>query len=309
MRRLIVALLCAGAALQAGARRIEVVTFPSVDHDASGAGVALQGRLLLPRRAPPAGGFPAIIALHGCGGMYSRRDGHEAELAERMALRADPLLRDGYAVLFADSFRSRGVREVCTIPHGEHTVTAAKRRLDALGALAYLASRPEVARDRIAIIGWSHGGSAVLQAVNARDRAVAAFFDRPGAPPFFRAAVAFYPGCATPLKAGDRYRPGAPTRIHIGSLDDWTPAGTCTALGAALATRDEDLLVTTYPDSYHAFDSPVGKVVHRTDVPNGVHRGQGVHVGPNPAARKAANASVRAFLRGRLHRQPVEPAQ
>jgi hypothetical protein len=37
-------------------------------------------------------------------------------------------------------------------------------------------------------------------------------------------------------------------------------------------------------------------------VPNGVHPGQGVHVGPNPDAREAANASVREFLRARLAR-------
>ena len=65
-----------------------------------------------------------------------------------------------------------------------------------------------------------------------------------------------------------------------------------------LATRI--WLVTTYPDSYHAFDSPTGTVVFRTDVPNGVNPGRGVHVGPNPVARDAANASVRAFLRQRL---------
>jgi hypothetical protein len=34
--------------------------------------------------------------------------------------------------------------------------------------------------------------------------------------------------------------------------------------------------------------------------------GKGVHVGPNPAARKAANASVRAFLRERLRSDDVE---
>jgi dienelactone hydrolase len=217
-----------------------------------------------------------------------------------MALRAEPLLHDGYAVLFVDSFRSRGVREICTVRRGDPTVSAGRRRLDVLGALAYLAGRSDIARDRIALVGWSHGGSAALQAVNTRDPAVAAFFQGRDAPPFFRAAVAFYPGCAAPLKAGDRYRPGAPTRIHIGLLDDWTPAATCANLGTAMAARDEDLLVTTYPDSYHAFDSPTGTVVFRTDVPNGVNPGRGVHVGPNPVARDAANASVRAFLRQRL---------
>jgi dienelactone hydrolase len=104
----------------------------------------------------------------------------------------------------------------------------------------------------------------------------------------------------TPLKAGDGYRPGTPTRIHIGQDDDWTPAATCTELGNAMAARGEDMLVTTYADSFHAFDSPTGTLQLRTDVPNGVNPGRGVHVGPNPAAREAANASVRAFLRQRL---------
>ena len=300
MRRLIVALLCAGLAMQASARRMEAVAFPSLDYGAGGAHVALRGVLLFPRGEAPAGGYPAIVALHGCGGMYSTRAGHEDQIAHRMALRAEPLLQDGYAVLFVDSFRSRGVREICTIRKGERTVTAARRRLDALGALAYLAARPDIARERIALVGWSHGGSTALQAANAGDRSVAAFCARSDAPPFFRAVVAFYPGCAAPLAHAASYRPGAPTRIHVGDLDDWTSAATCIELGKSMASRSEDLLVTTYRDSHHGFDSPTGAVVHRTDVPNGVHPGQGVHVGPNPAAREAANASVRAFLHERL---------
>jgi dienelactone hydrolase len=295
-----VALVLGGIALHAHARRIENVAFPSLDRDARGASVALRGVLLMPRGAKPKGGYPAIVALHGCGGMYSTRAGHERELSERMALRADPLLRDGYAVLFVDSFASRGVREICTVRSGERTITVARRRLDALGALAYLASRKEIARGRIALVGWSNGGSAALQAADVGDPAIAAFCDGPDAPPFFRAVVAFYPGCSTPLKAAGRYRLGAPTRIHIGALDDWTPASTCVALGEAMADRNEDLLVTTYAGSYHAFDSPTGRLTHRRDVPNGVHPGEGVHVGPNPAARAAAGASMRAFLRERL---------
>jgi dienelactone hydrolase len=67
--------------------------------------------------------------------------------------------------------------------------------------------------------------------------------------------------------------------------------------------------VTTYADSYHAFDSPTGTLTYRIDVPNGVNPGHGVHVGPNPVARDAANASVRAFLRQRLtpDAKPSEP--
>jgi dienelactone hydrolase len=255
--------------------------------------------LLLPRTPAPPGGYPAVIALHGCGGLHSTRKGHEEELAVRLAMRADLFLADGFAVLFPDSFGPRDVREVCTIRVGERTITSMRRRLDALGALAYLAQRRDIARSRIAVVGWSHGGSTALYAINARDPEVAAFASVAGAPAF-RAAVAFYPGCNGALKAGDRYQPTVPTRIHVGELDDWTPAAPCVELGRAIAARGGDFDVTTYPGSYHAFDAPTGKVMHRSDVPNGVHPGQGVTVGPNPGARAMANVRVRAFLRDRL---------
>jgi len=193
------------------------------------------------------------------------------------------------------------VREVCTIRVGDRTITAKRRRLDALGALDYLAHRADVAADRIAVVGWSHGGSAVLHAINLDDVDVAAYRATSGAT-FFRAAVAFYPGCRLPLEAGEHWRPGAPTRVHVGALDDWTPPQPCIALGQAQAARGEDFDVVVYPGSYHAFDAPTGRVTHRFDVPNGVHPGRGVTVGPNPGARASANLRVRAFLRDRLAR-------
>ncbi|HTI47017.1 MAG TPA: dienelactone hydrolase family protein [Casimicrobiaceae bacterium] len=285
--------------MSATAPVVQQVTFPSLDRDAAGRNIALRAFLILPPSARPAGGYPAVIAMHGCGGVYSLRKGHEDELAERMRIRARLYLDEGFAVLFPDSFRPRSTREVCTVRVGEPTVTSARRRLDALGALEYLAHRGDIAVNRIALVGWSHGGSATLYAINVKDPEVAAFRSLPGAP-FFRAAVAFYPGCRAPLKARDRWDPGVPTRIHIGELDDWTPAQPCTDLGKAMAARGADFDVTVYPGSHHAFDAPTGKVVHRDDVPNGVHPGQGVTVGPNPGSRRAANIRVRAFLRDRL---------
>ena len=74
-----------------------------------------------------------------------------------------------------------------------------------------------------------------------------------------------------------------------------------------MRARGADLWVTTYPDSHHAFDAPGNKVILRSDVPNGVHPGEGVHVGANPAARAIANEQVRTFLRERLQ-QPEYPS-
>ena len=300
-----IGLLCgwvgAVSAASPPARVVTTVSFASLERDALGRNVALRGFLLLPPTPAPAGGHPAVIALHGCGGLYSTRTGRQHELAERLALRADLFLAEGFAVLFPDSFGSRDVREVCTIRLGERTITASRRRFDALAALDYLARRPDIAADRIAVVGWSHGGSTALQAINVNDVEVASFRAAPGAP-FFRAAVAFYPGCRAPLAAGERWRPGVPTRIHIGELDDWTPAQPCVALGQAQTSRGADFDVVTYAGSYHAFDAPTGRLMHRIDVPNGVNPGRGVTVGPNPGARAAANLRVRAFLRDRLAR-------
>src|SRR5258705_3155707 len=53
------------------ARSLTRVSFPSIDRDETGAPVQIQAMLLLPDGAAPPGGYPAIVALHGCSGMYS----------------------------------------------------------------------------------------------------------------------------------------------------------------------------------------------------------------------------------------------
>ena len=165
---------------------------------------------------------------------------------------------------------------------------------------AYAAALPGVDRARIALVGWSHGGSTTLAAVNGKDPRIAEFYAAPGAPPPFRAAVAFYPGCVVSLRQGDKWQPGMPTAIHVGELDDWTPAAACVQLGDAARARGAPLTVTVYSGAHHGFDAPSGKVTVWKEVTTGVHPDQGVTLGPNPAARAAANDAVRALLRERL---------
>ena len=155
----------------------ERVEFPSLDIDpATGKPVMLSGLFFTPDLA--AAGFPAVVVLHGCDGMYSRLAQRRDRLTQRHQAMADLLLAEGYAVLFPDSFNPRGRREVCTLPVREQPINQDHRRLDALGALDYLHSRQDIVANRIALVGWSHGGSAVLATMNARNVAVVAYLAR-----------------------------------------------------------------------------------------------------------------------------------
>lgn len=277
----------------------ERVRFSSLD-SAGGRPVEIEALLYRPPGPVPPGGAAAVIALHGCGGAFSAVDGKHDKLSERHAARADAMLAAGYVVLFPDSFGSRGVREICTIRGGDRTIDAARRRLDVLGALRWLGTQAGVAKDRIALLGWSHGASTLLATIDASDAEVEAFRGASDTP-YFRAAVAYYPGC-TASSRSEGWRPSVPTRILIGAADDWTPAEPCERLGTRAHERGWPLEVTVYPGAHHGFDAPRGKVRLRADVPNGVAPGKGVHVGADPATRDDANRKVDAFLREMLGR-------
>src|SRR5436190_241550 len=73
-------------------------------------------------------------------------------------------------VLLPDSFNPRGVREVCTM--SDRPVRPGyERARDVYGALAWVQAQPWARADRVALLGWSNGGTATLWAVGARSPA------------------------------------------------------------------------------------------------------------------------------------------
>ena len=309
MRSALLFLFTAVIASSAGAAPPPPVrlTFASLDVDAVGMPVMIPALYFRPATAAPDARIPLVIAVHGCGGMFGSAPNRQTEVSARYADWTARFLDDGFAVLLPDSFTPRGRREICTIRTTERTIDVAMRRLDVLGALAHTTAMQGVDVARIALVGWSNGGTTTLAAINVQDSRVAAARRRPDAP-YFRAAVAFYPACAPSLRAGARWQTVVPAAIHIGDIDDWTPSTACVDLAAAMRARGDPVTVTVYPGSHHGFDAPRGRIVVRHEVPNGVRPGQGVTVGPNPAARAAANESVRAFLRKWLQHAAETPA-
>ncbi len=244
--------------------------------------------------APGAAPAPALVLLHGCGGLHDRT----GQLAPRYTELAAFLNGLGIHALVTDSLTPRGVRELCTQRTGTRRVTQLNRRRDALGALAWLAAQPDVDPSRIGLLGWSNGGSTVLASSNLMHSEVARAALRPSL------AVALYPGCEADLKRG--YRPVAPLLMLLGEADDWTPAAPCKALAAAVvaagaAGPDGPASAPApqweaYAGAYHGFDG-TEPVRLRRDVPNGANPGQGVHVGADPEARAAARIRLERFLR------------
>jgi dienelactone hydrolase len=230
---------------------------------------------------------PAVVMMHGCGGAFAR----DGSLNARHRMWGEYLAGLGYVVLMLDSFTSRGVREICTQKFADRSLKEADRVGDAMAALAWISSREGVDPARVALLGWSHGGGTVLATVAGLDRRS----------PRYAAAIAFYPGCTQKARHADDFHAPIPLLVLIGEADDWTPAAPCKALARAVAARGEPMEIVTYDGAYHDFDNPaLNRKRVRHEVPNGVHKGEGVTTAPDPAAREDAKRRVGAFLRKNL---------
>ena len=276
MRRLAGIYMLISSVFPLGALAAQFQTFDVTSLD----GTVLQARVYQPALAARG----TVVALHGCGGLFATSGKRKGQLNARHQAMADLLVAQGYAVVFPDSLNPRGVPQLCTQKMGERTINQTERRRDTLATLNWVAVQSWATPSKMALLGWSHGGSAVLSATQKQHPEVLAQAVRPAV------AIAFYPGCSAAARAN--YQPNAPLILMLGEKDDWTAPGPCIALGQAVGAE-----VNVFADSYHNFDNPVGEVRLRKDVPNGVNPGQGVHVGPNPAAREKAYARVLDALR------------
>jgi hypothetical protein len=112
------------------------VTFPSRDGDLThGAPTEIQAWLMRPEGPGP---FPAMVLLHGCGGLYTKSG---ADLTARHHEYAERFAAEGHVVVLPDSFSPRGVEETCS--RKDHPVRPFyERNRDAYGALAWLEAQP-----------------------------------------------------------------------------------------------------------------------------------------------------------------------
>lgn len=251
-----VAALCAAAVVLVGCQ--STVSFPRAPFsEQDRANPVIAAALAKPDGNGP---FPAVVLLHSCGGVMDHLHDWSRFFTER-----------GYAVLMVDTFGSRGLGRC---PNGVHSSTLAQVEMvsDAYGALDYLAARPEIAADRIYVMGFSLGGWAV--------RTMASREPLSRANRRFRAGIALYDGCQ-----GYGERMTFPTMVVIGTLDG-RDFNSCAS--AAKHAPSADLEVEILEGAYHAFDQNVGTTI-RTDV-------GGRPMLYDPRAHRKARELVEAYL-------------
>ena len=165
----------------AGAIEFEKVALPGRAGD-----VALDGYLARPAGLATERKVPAVVGLHGCGGLLNAK----GQMRPRERDWAERWTKAGYAVLLVDSFNPRGVSSVCATPFDQRTVKTGLRSHDAGWAAAWLVRQPFIDPARLALVGWSHGGSTALLVARSRTRSEANWAR-------YRHIIAFYPGCSS----------------------------------------------------------------------------------------------------------------
>jgi predicted acyl esterase len=124
---------------------------------AMGDGVSLASTLYVPDGAAPAGGWPAVLLLHGLGGNRVSTN----TIAEQF------LAPYGYTVLTVDA---RGHGE----SGGQSTLVGSRELADYAAALAWLRARPGVSDARVGALGFSLGGGSVWKLLTAPGARLAA---------------------------------------------------------------------------------------------------------------------------------------
>jgi len=236
-------------------------------YDAKSVGGPNSGAPLQLWLPPGPGPFPAVLVMHGCGGITDSHRGW-----------AGRLVGWGYAAAIVDSFGPRNQRRICD--SGDF-IPARVRAQDAHNATIYLRTLPNIQADRIGIIGFSHGGSTTLWAAIGEEIPV----DRSARP--FQAAVAYYPTCSGKALVGPYV---TDVLILIGKDDTWTPADLCLGTVAARAKDPRPPAIKVYPGAVHGFD--IGGLPVATTY--------GHMVGGNPEAAADSFAMTQAFLAARL---------
>ena len=189
------------------------------------------------------GPFPVVLVIPGCEGVYP----------DRTQSRVDWLTDQGYMAVVVDSHTGRGLDKdvVC----GGYALWGAERAGDVYVALDYVRQLPNADHDRIALLGYSHGGWTIFDTFSYNGQTPYALESIPdNLLSLVKAAVTYYPYCDIPSRARLTYNSSIPLLTLNAGQDKTVDAESCEVL--LRSWKDQELPVTTitYPDVDHGFD-------------------------------------------------------
>lgn len=246
--------LCLGlVVLVAGCAPTVTIQFTSRAPD----GAKLSGTLHKPEGNGP---FPAIVALHGYGGVLDYQEDWLKNLRDT-----------GFVTLMVDSYCGRGYycpgqsrSRVLPLMQNPMIVSPAMRAADALAALYFLQNQSFVDRERIGVLGWSGGGTAALMASTPASG--------------FKAAVSFYPTVSEIQRDWT-----TPALILAGDLDPSAPQ--YKSFTVAMRGKSLPVEVILYASAHRKFDEPGSRI-----------NSLGIKEEYNQAAALDADRRVKAFF-------------
>ena len=205
-----------------------------------------QGELLLPPNAPKDAKSPAVVLVHGSGGIYP----------EEVSFWAKLLNAQGIATFVIDIFGPRGVKST---GEDQSQVPFAADTADAFAALGMLASHPQIDPKRIAVMGFSRGGiTAIRSGVTPIIKGAAPAGLR------FAAHIALYSGgCSGILSVTPRagaFSPEPMLFVH-GDADDYTYMSDCRTYAQRINAAGTPTELVVLPGVRHKFDVDNTKLI------------------------------------------------
>lgn len=181
---------------------------------------------------------PAVVIIPGSGGYQPWQQANVADF----------LNQNGIATFIVDPYTGRGVTETAS---DQGRVSFPASIVDALSAYKLLSEHPAIDSQKIAITGFSRGGTMAIAAADEKIRR-AILGNNSG----YAAYAPMYPGCATQWR--NPSVTGIKMMMMVGEKDDWTAPKLCIDYADRLSKAGATVEVRIYPGAHHAWNSTVG---------------------------------------------------
>lgn len=196
------------------------------------------GTIFLPEGANPENPVPAMVVVHGSGGISP---GREMEYGELLAA-------NGYAAIIIDYYQPRGATKDVNYMLRVLSITEFDAITDSYNALKLLQTHPDIDPNRIGIMGFSYGGMAARFAMDQRV-ATALTDGNPG----FATHIDYYGPCFQNLHSPALT--GSPLLTLRGTEDYSNELAACLRREAELRDLGVSVETEVYEGAGHAWEA------------------------------------------------------